>query len=510
MGKIEAIFRISQEYPTIIRKSANKLNISRNTFRKYMADIKDFRNLYPVEASNFKAYTTSLHPLVPWIGNDSNLIDRFSEIFHAISNNGSNRKIEWQAYKKETPKGYGYSQFATLFSRWCSANKLSIASRHWATNVISETDRKIFMQWRRSNDKSKWAKAVIILESSSGISKEKLIQKVERSRRQVKKWIEAYEQFGIQGLTKRSRKVSEQISANIRLKKDNLIKLIHETPKLHGINRATWGIKSLSNAYFKTYGVEVSKSTISEYIKSEGYAFKYAKKVLTSPDPLYREKLGKITSILSNLKSNEKFFSVDEFGPFAIKLIGGRSLVRRDEIKSYPQWQKSKGCLICTAALELSENQTTHFFSGKKNTKEMIKLVEILIEKYRGQSRIFFSWDAASWHASKKLHTRISEINCKEYRKSHGTPTVELAPLPASAQFLNVIESIFSGMAKAIIHNSNYQSVDECKMAIDLYFKERNEYFIVNPKRAGNKIWGKEQVLPVFNEATIYKNSRWR
>ena len=69
--------------------------------------------------------------------------------------------------------------------------------------------------------------------------------------------------------------------------------------------------------------------------------------------------------------------------------------------------------MILTAALELSENQVTHFFSDKKNTDEMIKLVEILIEKYKGQERIFFSWDAASWHASKKLYSRIKKINYK-------------------------------------------------------------------------------------------------
>jgi hypothetical protein len=50
------------------------------------------------------------------------------------------------------------------------------------------------------------------------------------------------------------------------------------------------------------------------------------------------------------------------------------------------------------------------------------------------------------------------------------TPFVELAPLPSSAQFLNVIESVFSGMAKAVIHNSDYQTVDECKIAINRYF----------------------------------------
>jgi hypothetical protein len=286
--------------------------------------------------------------------------------------------------------------------------------------------------------------------------------------------------------------------------------LLHETPQLHGINRAAWGIKSLAEAYCRAYGSPIGKSTVSAYIRQQGFAFRKARKVLTSPDPLYREKMANITSILCNLAQDEKFFSVDEFGPFSIKRQGGRSLVKIGERNTYPQWQRSKGKLICTAALELSTNQVTHFFSEKKNSDEMIKLIEVLISQYQGQKRIFFSWDAASWHASKKVTEKINEINCQTYRKQHNTPVVELAPLPASAQFLNVIESVFSGMAKAIIHNSNFSSTKQCQLAINRYFSERNTYFQNNPQRAGKKIWGKELSCPEFNEAGIFKDSRWR
>jgi hypothetical protein len=47
----------------------------------------------------------------------------------------------------------------------------------------------------------------------------------------------------------------------------------------------------------------------------------------------------------------------------------------------------------------------------------------------------------------------VDEINQAAYRAEHKTPVAELAPLPSSAQFLNVIESVFSGRARAIIHN---------------------------------------------------------
>ena len=131
------------------------------------------------------------------------------------------------------------------------------------------------------------------------------------------------------------------------------------------------------------------------------------------------------------------------------------------------------------------------------------------VHQYKGQRRIYFSWDAASWHGSKTFFKRVDEVNSAFYRADKGTPEVELAPLPACAQFLNVIESIFSGMARAIIHNSDYQSVDDCKRAIDRYFIERNEHFRQHPQKAGKKIWGKERVPAEFNPANNCKDPRW-
>lgn len=257
-------------------------------------------------------------------------------------------------------------------------------------------------------------------------------------------------------------------------------------------------------------GLRISRANIRKIIRAAGFKFRKAKKVLTSTDPNYHEKLQNITKILANLKPDEKFFSIDEFGPFAVKMTGGLALTMPGEMRSVPMHQKSKGSLIATAALELSTNQVTHFYSEKKNTDEMIRMLELLLNRYRGQTRIFFSWDAASWHGSKKFFGRVDAVNEPNYRAKHGTPVVELAPLPSCAQFLNVIESVFSGMARAIIHNSNYPSVEAAKAAIDRYFADRNEQFLKHPRRAGNKLWGKELVPPFFDEANNCKDPRYR
>jgi len=291
--------------------------------------------------------------------------------------------------------------------------------------------------------------------------------------------------------------------------RDAVFKILHAPPSSYGINRTSWRMEDIKSVMAKQ-GLILSMRNIRQIIRNEGYKFRKAKKVLTSNDPDYLEKVQHIKNILSRLGAKEKFFSTDEYGPISIKLYGGTSLMPPGVTKTVPQFQKSKGSLIVTGALELSTNQVTHFFSDKKDTEEMLRLLEILLKKYRGNNCIYLSWDAAKWHCSKKFTDRVKEVNRPKYRKTHGTPLVKLAPLPAGAQFINVIESVFSGMAKAIIHNSDYASVKECKRAINKYFSDRNRKFKKNPKRAGNKIWGKERVKPQFSESNNCKDPKYQ
>ena len=72
----------------------------------------------------------------------------------------------------------------------------------------------------------------------------------------------------------------------------------------------------------------ICKDVVSKIIKDAGFRFRKAKKVLTSNDPNYRRKLEAITAILSKLAPDEKFFMLDEYGPFSIKIHGGRSLMK--------------------------------------------------------------------------------------------------------------------------------------------------------------------------------------
>ena len=346
-------------------------------------------------------------------------------------------------------------------------------------------------------------KAVAVLAFSRGISSQIIARFLLLDPDTVCHWRKQFRAQGISALML-PRPVKEKKADQPEIK-NKVFSILHAPPSEYGLNRTSWRMVDIVHV-LRDNGVGLCKDGVLKIIRDAGYRFRQAKKVLTSNDPEYQQKLEEIINILSNLKADEKFFSVDEFGPFAVKRYGGRSRIGPDETKTVPQYQKSKGSLIVTAALELSENQLTHFYSEKKNTDEMLKLLEILLAQYSDQSCIYFSWDAASWHASKRFVGRVDEINSPDYRAGKKNPMVKLAPLPSCAQFLNVIESVFSGMAKAIIHNSDYQSDDECRAAIDRYFSERNQHFKDNPKRAGNKIWGLERMPSVFAESNNCKD----
>jgi transposase len=288
--------------------------------------------------------------------------------------------------------------------------------------------------------------------------------------------------------------------------KQLLFALLHSPPSAHGINRTSWKMDDLHRV-LATTSHRMSHERIRKLIKAAGFRWRRAKVVLTSNDPDYRSKVTAIKKVLSELREDEAFFSIDEFGPFAVKRIGGLRRVSPDENYQIPQWQKSKGWMIITAALDLEKNQVIHFYSLKKNTDEMIKMADLLRIQYRGFRTIYLSWDAASWHVSKKLFAHLEEMN--QRATGEGFAVLKTAPLPAGSQFLNVIESVFSGMARAIIHNSDYSSVEDAKCAIDRYFKERNDHFSRFPKRAGHKIWGLERVPSEFSESHNCKDPRY-
>jgi transposase len=269
---------------------------------------------------------------------------------------------------------------------------------------------------------------------------------------------------------------------------NSLIETLHHKPIAFGINRSNWTLRCLADVYEKQYGERISERTVRRRFKEAGYSRKKSRQVLTSPDPKYRERVELVLTTLQSMNASEMFFFLDELGPLQVRRYGGRCYTPKKKIPTHPQSRRSKGSIIFHAALSATTNQLTWLYGDAKDTAGMIDLIELLFNQYHDKSRLYITWDAASWHSSHQLMEWVDELNAGN--RAHGNgPIVEFVPLPTSSQFLNVIETVFGTMKKTVIHGSDYQSEEDMKTAISWHFRERNEFFKHNPRRAGKKIW---------------------
>ena len=359
---------------------------------------------------------------------------------------------------------------------------------------ISDSDRLVLQEWRASNNKKSWQKSVSILESRN-LSLESIATKTERSKNNVEKWIKAFNQFGLDGLKKpHGSKGAIELRAPRKgaiaheRKAKRILEIFHAQPSSYGINRSNWSLISIVRAYEQKYNETIGRSTVGACLKKFGYAIRKARKVLTSPDPNYREKVELLLNTLQNLDHGELLFFIDELGPLRVKKYGGRALVRKGEAFTYPQEQLHRGVIMMSGALNATTNQTTWIYGRAKDTGAMIDLMELLYNQYFSARKVYVTWDAASWHKSAMLVDWLDTFNSMTKKKNEG-PLIELLPLPTSSQFLDVIEAVFSGMKRAVVHHSDYRNVSDMKKAISQHFADRNVHFSENPRRAGKKIW---------------------
>jgi transposase len=353
--------------------------------------------------------------------------------------------------------------------------------------VHGSTDLAALLYAARNGRKLERKKAATILARKLGIPNTTISVILHSSPKTTRGYFKLYSEAGpsvLFGSSAHHSKTNDGDSEKTR----NILEILHQKPALFGVNRTSWTQRALIRAYKERYRETISRSTVARLIKEAGYGWRKARRVLTSPDPNYREKVELLVKTLRSLGASELLFFLDEWGPVQVRKRGGKGYSAEDNIPRIPRNQTSRGAVALVAALSATTNQMTWTFVTSKDTRSMIGLLEMLYNQYHANARLYVTWDAVSWHNSPTLMAWLDRFN-ETSRKEGVGPIIELVPLPTSAQFLNVIEGVLSGMTRAVINNSDYSSPDDMKAAISRYFDERNTHFKNNPRRAGKKIW---------------------
>src|SRR5207249_2052380 len=113
----------------------------------------------------------------------------------------------------------------------------------------------------------------------------------------VDNWIGRFAEHGCRLLLPFTR---EYCKAKDTTYRDAVFQILHAPPSAHGINRTTWRQQDIHSVMAKR-GLPIARSNIKKIIQDAGYCYRKAKKVLTSTDPNYKDKLREITRTLRHL-----------------------------------------------------------------------------------------------------------------------------------------------------------------------------------------------------------------
>jgi transposase len=163
---------------------------------------------------------------------------------------------------------------------------------------------------------------------------------VHAPRRYITRYFKVYSQSGLQGLFAPKTPSPSRLASDAE-KASRIQALLHCRPDSLGFNRMSWTQDDLVQAY-KARHQPISRSTVSRLIKKVGYAWTKARRVLTSPDPNYHEKVELLWKTLRSLSASDLLFYCDEWGPVQIKKRDGRAYRRKDSAPRIPRHQLSK------------------------------------------------------------------------------------------------------------------------------------------------------------------------
>jgi len=180
-----------------------------------------------------------------------------------------------------------------------------VAARQWLLDLIGGRNtlerlqsqlpdvadlRFLFSQLKHGRSRHR-KKAATILARRRGISNSMIAATLRSSRSTTRRYYKMYLEAGPEKLLawNTTRHMGEAAQSSDRTK--GILEVLHHKPAAFGINRTNWTQPALLKAYEQSYGEIISRSTLARILRRAGYRWRKARRVLTSPDPRYHEKV---------------------------------------------------------------------------------------------------------------------------------------------------------------------------------------------------------------------------
>ena len=335
------------------------------------------------------------------------------------------------------------------------------------TRTIAPPERrKLHRLKRQLTNQVNSSHARIILLSSGGVANREIAQRVGRTPQWVRQIIHRFNGGGLAAIEwypywqvrdtprKFVADVVEQI-AEVALSSPHAL-----------IGMTQWSLSKL-RAYLISQKIvpDISLSWLRTLLQRFGIRWRHTKTWKESQDPEFQAKYRRIRRLYRRRPAGGRRICVDEFGPLNLQPRHGRCFAKkgRKRVERHrATYHRKGGVRHFLAAYDLETGRLFGQFTKRKTWVEFLTFLKWLRRRYRHDETLHIVLDNYSPHLKQEV---------LDWAKQHH---VKLYFTPTNASWLNRIESQFTALKKFALDNSDYQTHEEQRAAIESYLAWRN------------------------------------
>jgi transposase len=207
----------------------------------------------------------------------------------------------------------------------------------------------------------------------------------------------------------------------------------------------TWTIKSLQKCVENSTGILVSKSEISRLLNHKDLRPHRVKMWLHSPDPLFQEKVNRISSLYLAPPKDAVVLCIDEKS--GMQAIERKSSVARNAILRLDHEYKRHGTQTLIASFEPKTGKVFGHCGKTRKKEDIMAFMEDIAVLYP-EKQVYVIWDNLNIHHGYRWY---------EFNKRHGG-RFHFVYTPVHGSWTNQIEIWFGILQRKVLKNSSIKS----------------------------------------------------
>jgi transposase len=297
-----------------------------------------------------------------------------------------------------------------------------------------------------------------VLLSARGYDVGQIASILEYDEATVRRWIERFEDEGVEGLHDRSRPGRPR-SADAAAQ-DIVRRAMEAGPEACGHpGVALWTVVLLQTHLLVGLGLRLSCSSVRRLVHTMGYVWRRPRHVLPK-DPETDSKMRHICSTLLAAPAHAVVLCLDECDIHLMPVLRAMWMRRGEQVDVPTPGQNRKRGIF--GALELEGGALHYTITFSKKAVDFIAFLEKLTSAYSGRP-MYLVLDNASIH-----HAKLVQEWLKEHLR------VQLLFLPAySGHRYNPIEKVWWHLKQQVAANRLHGSIDALVGSVDRYFSSR-------------------------------------